>query len=133
MADKLTLEIVSPEELLLSETVDMAIVPASEGDIGALPGHAPMIVALRAGLVQAQVGGETTREFVVVGGFAEITPERCTIVATEAVALEHATPEWLGERVRAAEETYARTAMGDDVATREDALQRTLLSDLRRV
>ncbi len=130
MAKGLTLEIVSPEELLLSERVDMAIIPAVEGDIGALPGHAPMIVSLRAGLVRAQVAGTTVHEFVVVGGFAEITPERCTVVATEAVPVAAATAEWIEERVRAAEAVYSRTATTDEVEVREDALRQTQLGSV---
>ncbi|WP_114374465.1 ATP synthase F1 subunit epsilon [Elioraea thermophila] len=132
MANGLTLEIVSPEELLLSEKVDMAIIPAVEGDIGALPGHAPMIVSLRPGVVRAQVNGASAHEFVVVGGFAEIMPDRCTVVATEAVPAENATAEWIGERVRAAEAAYARTAMTAEVEAREDALRQTQLAALRR-
>lgn len=132
MADRLTLEIVSPEELLLSETVDMAIIPAAEGDIGALPGHAPMIVALRAGIVRAEVNGQSAHEFVVVGGFAEIMPERCTVVATEAVPVADATAEWIAERVRAAQAAYARTAMTAEVEAREDALRQNQLAALRR-
>ena len=51
MADTFDLELVSPEKLLLSRPVEMAIIPAAEGEMGVLPGHAPMIVALRGGVI----------------------------------------------------------------------------------
>ncbi len=77
------LEIVSPEKLLLSRPVDMVVVPAEEGDIGVLPGHAPMIVTLRGGFASLYEGGHVTTKLFVAGGFAEITPTRCTVLADE--------------------------------------------------
>ena len=63
------LEFVSPEKLLLSRPVEMASLPAAEGEMGVLPGHAPMIVALRGGVISVQEGGQTTeRLFVAVLG-----------------------------------------------------------------
>ncbi len=131
MAGQLTLEIVSPEELLFSAAVDMASIPAEEGDIGALPGHAPMIVSLRAGVVRAHADGAVTSEFYILGGVAEITATRCTVLATEAVPAAQATPGWMAERVRAAEEEYGRLALTGDVEAREDALRRSQLKLLR--
>jgi F-type H+-transporting ATPase subunit epsilon len=79
------LEIVSPEKLLLSRPVDMVVIPASEGDIGVLPNHSPMIVLLRGGTIRIYAGNQVTDTLYVSGGFAEITPERCTVLADEAV------------------------------------------------
>ena len=79
------LEIVSPDKLLLSQPVDMAVIPAAEGEMGVLPGHAPMIVLLRGGTIVLYEGGRPTSRLFVSGGFAEITPERCTVLADEAV------------------------------------------------
>src|ERR1700712_5852163 len=79
------LEIVSPEKLLLARAVDMVVIPASEGDMGVLPNHAPMIVLLRGGTIAIHEGGKVTERLYVSGGFAEITPERCTVLADEAV------------------------------------------------
>ena len=77
------LEIVSPEKLLVSRGVDMVVIPASEGEIGVLFGHAPMIVALKEGAIRIYEGDRVVETFDVKGGFAEITPERCTVLATE--------------------------------------------------
>ncbi len=79
------LEIVSPEKLLLSRDVEMVVIPASEGDMGVQPNHAPMIVLLRGGTIAIHEGGRVTDRLYVSGGFAEITPERCTVLADEAV------------------------------------------------
>ena len=79
------LEVVSPEKLLLSRDVDMVVIPASEGDMGVLPNHAPMIVLLRGGTIAITEGGRVTDRLFVSGGFAEITPERCTVLADEAI------------------------------------------------
>ncbi len=79
------LEVVSPEKLLLSRDVEMVVIPASEGDMGVLPNHAPMIVLLRGGTISITEGGRVTDRLFVSGGFAEITPERCTVLADEAV------------------------------------------------
>ncbi len=79
------LEIVSPERLLLSREVEMVVIPASEGDMGVLPNHSPVIVLLRGGTVRLYEGGRVTDTLFVSGGFAEVTPERCTVLADEAV------------------------------------------------
>ncbi len=79
------LEVVSPEKLLLARDVDMVVIPAAEGDMGVLPNHAPMIVLLRGGTIAITEGGRVTDRLFVSGGFAEITPERCTVLADEAV------------------------------------------------
>ena len=79
------LEIVSPDRLLLSQPVDMAVIPAAEGEMGVMPGHSPMIVLLRGGTIVLHEGGQPTARLYVSGGFAEITPERCTVLADEAI------------------------------------------------
>ena len=79
-----SLEIVSPEKLLISVAVDMVVIPASEGDIGVLPEHSPMIVLLRGGEVILYEGDQISARYFVTGGFAEITEERCTVLADTA-------------------------------------------------
>jgi F-type H+-transporting ATPase subunit epsilon len=79
-----SLEIVSPEKLLVSQAVDMVVIPASEGDIGVLPDHSPMIVLLRGGEVILYENDQITARYFVTGGFAEITEERCTVLADTA-------------------------------------------------
>jgi F-type H+-transporting ATPase subunit epsilon len=101
------LEIVAPDKLLLSQPVDMAVIPGSEGDIGVLPGHSPMIVLLRGGTITLHEGGQPTAKLYVSGGFAEITPERCTVLADEATPVAEVSRAAAEQRLREAEAAYA--------------------------
>jgi F-type H+-transporting ATPase subunit epsilon len=117
------LEIVSPEKLLLSRAVDMVVIPAAEGEIGVLPRHAPMIVLLRGGSVRIYSGTQVTERLFVSGGFAEITPERVTVLADEATpvaALSRAEGE---RRLAAAQAEYA-AADKMDVPALDRAMER---------
>ncbi len=75
------LEIISPERLLLDRDVDMVVIPGTEGDLGILPGHAKLITGLRGGLVDLYENGARTERYFVTGGFAEITEDRCSVLA----------------------------------------------------
>ena len=88
MAEQVEFELVSPARLLLSEPVEMVVVPGAEGDFGVLPGHTPMISTVRAGVISVYEGGNVRDRIFVAGGFAEVTPERCTVLAETAVPLE---------------------------------------------
>src|SRR5471030_2456785 len=87
MADKVQFELVSPEKLLLSEAVDMVVVPGTEGNLGVLPGHSLLISTLRPGVIDVYDGNQIGERIFVSGGFAEVTPERCTVLADEAMPL----------------------------------------------
>jgi F-type H+-transporting ATPase subunit epsilon len=88
MADKVQFELVSPERLLLAQAVDMVVVPGSEGDFGVLPGHAPLISTVRPGVIDVYEDNTITERVFVAGGFAEVTAQRCTVLAEEAVRLQ---------------------------------------------
>jgi F-type H+-transporting ATPase subunit epsilon len=88
MADALSFELVSPERLLLSREVEMVVVPGAEGDIGVLPMHAPMITKVRPGMLVVFENGQPSERIFVSGGVAEMTGERCTVLANEALPLE---------------------------------------------
>jgi len=64
----------------------MVVVPGTEGNFGVLPGHAPLISTIRPGTVDIYQGGAITERIFVVGGIAEVTPERCTVLADEAMS-----------------------------------------------
>ena len=99
-------EIVSPERLLLSRAVDMVVMPASEGDLAAMENHAPMITTLRGGVIALHEGGRVTDRFYVAGGFAELTPERCTILADTAVPVGELDRGAAEARLAAAQQAY---------------------------
>jgi F-type H+-transporting ATPase subunit epsilon len=117
------LEIVSPEKLLLSRPVDMVVIPASEGDMGVLEGHAPTMVMLRGGVISLYEDDRVTDTLFVAGGFAEVTPERCTVLATEiAPVAELQRAE--GERRLAAAEADLAKIDAADIEAEELALER---------
>jgi F-type H+-transporting ATPase subunit epsilon len=86
MADRVQFELVTPEQLIISTEVEMVVVPGTEGNFGVLPGHAPLISTIRPGTVDLYEGRAITERIFVVGGIAEVTPERCTVLADEAMA-----------------------------------------------
>jgi F-type H+-transporting ATPase subunit epsilon len=86
MADRVQFELVTPERLIVSTEVEMVVVPGSEGNFGVLPGHAPLISTIRPGTIDLYEGRVVTERIFVVGGIAEVTPERCTVLADEASA-----------------------------------------------
>ena len=114
------LEIVSPEKLLLSRPVDMVVIPAAEGDIGVLEGHAPMIVTLRGGEIDLYAGEQVSERLYVAGGFAEITPERCTVLANEAIPVAELSRAEGERRLKEAEAAYEAADTSDPAV--EDAL-----------
>ena len=105
MADQVQFELVSPERLLISEPVDMVVVPGTEGDFGVLPGHAPLISTVRPGMIETYAGKTVKERIFVAGGFAEVKRERCTVLAEEAIALD--------DLERGAVEAQLRTARED--------------------
>jgi F-type H+-transporting ATPase subunit epsilon len=120
------LELVSPEKLLLSRAVEMAVLPAAEGEMGVLPGHAPVIVTLRGGVISVTEGGQVTERLFVAGGFAEVTPDRCTVLADEATPVAQLSKAAAEARVREAEAAYAAAA--NETPERRDAVMAKLLA-----
>jgi len=104
MADKVHFDLVSPEQLLLSDDVDMVTVPGSEGYFGVLAGHAPVISALRAGVIEVKGGETPERRIFIRGGFAEVDPKKVIVLAEEAIPLEDFDLAALDSRIKDAEE-----------------------------
>ena len=114
---KVEFELVSPERLLVSQPVDMVVVPGTEGNFGVLPGHAPFISGVRMGTIDIFEGGQVKRRIFVAGGFAEVTATRCTVLAEQAFPVE--------DIDRAAVETEIRT-WEDRVNDSADDAERTV-------
>jgi len=83
MADTIQLQIVTPERLLVNEPADEVQIPGKAGDIGVLPGHAPLITELTIGEIAYQHGGKT-EHLSVAWGFAEVLPDKVTVLAQTA-------------------------------------------------
>jgi F-type H+-transporting ATPase subunit epsilon len=80
----LTLEIVTPDARVYSETVDTVVVPTVEGEVGILPGHIPLVAQLGAGELRATKGGRTEL-LVVGGGFLQVSGDKVSILADSAI------------------------------------------------
>jgi len=87
MAETIDFELVSPERLLLAKPVEMVVVPGTEGDLGILPRHAPLIATVRPGIIAIFAGGKVAERIFVAGGVAEVTGDRCTVLAERAMPL----------------------------------------------
>jgi len=113
MADKLTFSLVSPEAELFSGEVDQVDVPGSEGDLGILPNHSPLMAAIRTGAITVYVDGAETQYFVQ-GGFADVTPAGLTVLAEKASLLSDVNAESTQADIEAA--TKALEGMDGEAA-----------------
>jgi len=103
MAMALQFELVSPEKLLLSDMVDEVVLPGSEGYLTVLPRHAPVMTRLKAGIVRVKKAGQMDKAFVVFNGFADITPDGCSLLAEWAIALKNSTVQELENHIERAQ------------------------------
>ena len=98
MAATMQFDLVSPERRLASLAVTEVQIPGTDGDMAAMPGHAPIITTLRPGVVRA-IGVDGEKSYVVTGGFAEITATSISVLAEQAVPLEEMTPAIMNKMV----------------------------------
>jgi F-type H+-transporting ATPase subunit epsilon len=96
-------ELVSPERLLMSDDVDAVEIPGTEGDMGILPGHAPVLSTLRPGVVTVTRGGKAERIFVR-GGFAEVNPQGLTVLAEVAIPVSELDAAKIAQQIKNAED-----------------------------
>jgi F-type H+-transporting ATPase subunit epsilon len=127
---KFAFRLVMPERELLATEADMVVVPGSEGDFGVLHGHAPLISTVRPGVLEVFQGSKAEQRFLVAGGIAEVTPERCTVLADEAVPFESVTAEQLADREKRAQDDLTDAGTDAEKAAATKAL--TVAKDLRR-
>lgn len=128
MADKIHLDLVSPERLLLSDDVDMVTVPGADGYFGVLPGHAPVMSALRPGVIEIKGGVEDgDMKLFIRGGFAEVTPAQVSVLAEEAIPFPDFTIEMLDSRIRDAEEELAAASTDSEKVRVSEALDQMRL------
>lgn len=121
MADTFKFDLVAPERAMASGDATMVTAPGVEGDFGVLAGHAPFLTVLRPGVLTADFAGGKTERYVVFGGFAEVGPDHCTILAEDVHLFSELEPHTLEERIKDAEEEL-KTADHDDVHRRAQHL-----------
>ncbi len=126
---KIEFELVSPQRLLISEPVDMVVVPGEEGDFGVLVQHAPFISSVRPGVIAVHNGGQVTERIFVAGGFAEVTPSRCTVLAEQAQPVTEIDRAAVEEQLKDAREDLADAKDEDEraTATRQIAVAEAML------
>ena len=102
MTNTVEFELVSPEQLIKSQPVEMVVIPGAEGDLGILPGHSPLIAELRPGVIDIRDGETVIEKIFVSGGFCEILPGRCTVLADEAIAVSEINKDLAEQRLHSA-------------------------------
>ncbi|MUO79554.1 F0F1 ATP synthase subunit epsilon [Agrobacterium vitis] len=102
MADNFNFEFVSPERLLISEKVSEVVIPATEGEMTVMAHHAPTMTVIKPGVVTVKFASGKTGKYVIFGGFADITPERLTLLAESAVPVDELSRDTLMKRIELA-------------------------------
>ncbi len=119
------LEVVTPQSKVFSEDVRFVVLPGSEGELGILPEHAPLVSALKIGLVRVHHEGKVLK-IAVSGGFAEVRNSRTTVLANAAEREDQIDVERARAAKERAEQRLASSSPDIDVARAEAALKRAL-------
>lgn len=129
MADTMQFDLVSPERRLASGQVATVQIPGADGDMTAMPDHAPTITTLRPGVLTTQ-GPDGTTEYVVTGGFAEISSRGVTVLAERAMPRADVTQDHMAEMIEEAKAAlaHAKEAFANEPGPVDDAAK--LLSDM---
>jgi len=126
LPESIHLEVVTPERRVVSEVVDEVVLPGSEGYLGVLPGHTPLLTSLGIGQIMFRRGTER-RYLTAAGGFAEVLPDRVSVLAEIAERAEEIDPERARKSLdRAAQRLKERDA-DTDFRRAQEALRRALL------
>jgi len=115
------LDLVSPAKLIFTGEVTQVDVPGVEGDFGVLAGHAPLVATLKPGVLKVFADGEPQR-YVVLGGFAEVSPDGLTILADVGWTFDEADPAFIAARIKELEERRDKLE-----AAQQDVSERALL------
>ena len=116
-AKMINFELVSPEERLVSDPVNMAIIPGEEGEFGVGAGHCALVAALKPGTVELyNEAGATPRKIFIAGGFADVTAENCTILAEEAVDVATLNQSEIEQKI---------TDLNEDLSLAEEEIDKT--------
>lgn len=130
MADAFNFELVSPEKLLLSEQVTQVVVPGEGGYFTVMANHAPTMSTLQPGVAEVKTAAGAHDRYVIFGGFIDVTPTSCTLLAEAAVAVNEIDKDDLAERLQNAQEDV-NDATDDDARAKAEAYlaQLTTLKD----
>ena len=113
MAGTFKFELVTPERMLLSEDAAQVVVPGVDGDFSVLAGHAPVVSALRPGIVAATLAESGDKRILVKGGFVEVDSERLIMLTERAVDLSTLDAAGISAELQAAEAELAAATTDD--------------------
>jgi F-type H+-transporting ATPase subunit epsilon len=104
MAESFKFELVSPERLLISEQVTAVVIPGTDGEMTVMANHAPVMTTIRPGVVTVTTAAGKVDRYVVFGGFADILPDGCTLLAESATHVDQINRADLARRIKEARE-----------------------------
>ncbi len=120
------LDIVTAEQLVFSDDVDIVVAPGIDGEMAILPHHAPLMTMLQPGELRVRKGGEEIF-MAITGGFLEVRPDRVTVLADAAERAEDIDAARAEEAKRRAEERLGGKLSGTNMVRAEAALRRSLV------
>jgi len=126
MAEKLFLEVVTPQKSVVSEEVEIVVAPGSEGEFGALKGHTTFLTSLKLGTLRYKGADGKERYVFINGGFAEVLPHKVTILAESAERRKDIDVERAMKAKERAEKRLAAKTPDTDLVRAEAALRRAL-------
>jgi len=126
MAEKLFLEVVTPQKAIVSEEVEIVVAPGSEGEFGALKGHTTFLTSLNLGTLRYKEANGKERLLFINGGFAEVLPNKVTILAESAERRQDIDVARAQEAKNRAEQRLSSKASDLDLVRAEAALRRAI-------
>ncbi|WP_299979598.1 F0F1 ATP synthase subunit epsilon [Desulfobacula sp.] len=126
MAEKLFLEVVTPQKAIVSEEVEIVVAPGSEGEFGALKGHTTFLTSLKVGTLRYKDAKGKERYLFINGGFAEVLPDKVTILAESAEYRKDIDIDRATKAKERAENRLAAKAADTDLVRAEVALKRAV-------
>ena len=104
--------VITPDRILLTDSADMVVAPGGDGDFGVLPGHAPFISTVRAGVIDVYEGDKIDQRIFVADGFAEVNERGCIVLSSEAYPVDEL--DRGEERLKAAQDELADADSDDE-------------------
>ena len=120
MAEPYKFELVSPERLLISEDVESVVIPGTDGEMTVMANHAPVMSTIKPGVVVVKPFSGGEQKYVVFGGFVDILPDGCTLLAESAIPVADIDRQDLARRIEAAREDVG-DAKDDDARSKAEA------------
>lgn len=123
MTQAFHLQIISPAKVVVDAHVPSAEIPGAEGDFGVLPGHAAFFSMLKPGIVDVKMSDGIRRRFFAASGYADVTPERCTVISDHVQDLAEISATEAQEALSAARQAVAEATTEAERAVAERLLQ----------